>query len=40
VETTDRILGVASELLKGRIGRRTRRERKEPGSRTTSTEDE
>lgn len=40
VETTDRILGVASGLLKGRMERRTRRERREPGSRDTSTEDE
>jgi hypothetical protein len=39
VETTDRILGLASGLLKGRVERRTRRERQEPGAKT-STEDE
>ena len=39
VETTERMLGLASGLLKGRIERRTRRDRGEPGSKT-STEDE
>lgn len=40
VETTDRILSVASGLLKGRLAPRVRRDRDEAGPGKTPTEDE